>query len=200
MTAPSPAEPPTAEPHREQLVWAALPLLLAHGQDTTPAQVAHAAGVAEDVVTRTFPDAESLRTACLAIALRGEDTRAHLAAVDPGLPLVDRLTMAAEAITDHATRVGALTGAPTRVDHTHQADQASPDQAPTDQADPADRTAAPGELVALFESDRAALRTPPERLAPLFQALAVAAGQLGRSPGELVDLFLHGALTPGQED
>ncbi|MGW5163095.1 TetR family transcriptional regulator, partial [Nonomuraea wenchangensis] len=54
-------------------------------------------------------------------------------------------------------------------------------------------------LAGLFEPERDTLKLPPDRLALAFQLLVLSAG---RHPdtlttAELVDLFLHGALTTG---
>ncbi|MFF0739471.1 TetR/AcrR family transcriptional regulator [Streptomyces sp. NPDC004111] len=58
-------------------------------------------------------------------------------------------------------------------------------------------------LAALFAPDRDALRLPPERLADTFQMLLMASGRPSApeplTTGELVDLFLHGALDPAKQ-
>ncbi|MFF4624863.1 TetR/AcrR family transcriptional regulator [Nonomuraea jabiensis] len=56
-------------------------------------------------------------------------------------------------------------------------------------------------LTGLFEPERDDLRLAPERLAEAFQFLILASGRGGSSPltsGELVHLFLHGALKGGE--
>jgi hypothetical protein len=59
-------------------------------------------------------------------------------------------------------------------------------------------------LAALFEPDRDALRLAPERLADAFQLLLMFTGRRGAidplTTEEVVDLFLHGALTAPEED
>jgi AcrR family transcriptional regulator len=78
---------------REMLVAATLPLVVVHGPKVTTRQIADAAGVAEGTIFRVFPDKEALIQAAVARALDTAPVLGELSAIDPGLPLRERLTV-----------------------------------------------------------------------------------------------------------
>ncbi|MEU8325917.1 TetR family transcriptional regulator [Nonomuraea sp. NPDC048881] len=209
------------ERRREMIVKAALPLVVEYGTSVTTAQVARAAGIGEGTIFRAFGDKEALLAACMAEALRPDDTLAHVSAISLDLPLADRLVEAAEALRGHLARMGAVAGAlATTGGLRRPAPGGEPRPAPGGEARPApggEPRAAEGggrpgsgreesmaasreALAGLFEPERDRLRLAPERLAEAFQFLVMAAGR-GPSPlgsEELVDLFLNGALGTGE--
>jgi AcrR family transcriptional regulator len=81
---------------REALIEATLPLLIANGADVTTRQIAEACGVAEGTLFRVFPDKESLIQAAVARAFEPEQVLAKLRAIEPGLPLEERLVAAVD--------------------------------------------------------------------------------------------------------
>lgn len=186
------------EQRREMIVRAALPLVVEYGTSVTTAQVARAAGIGEGTIFRAFGDKEALLAACMAEAVRPDDTLAHVAAISLELPLAERLIEATEALRGYLARMGAIAGALAASGGLRrEVPQGGGD---TRRAAPSGREesmAATREvLVGLFEPERDSLRLAPERLAEAFQFLTMASGR-GASPltsAELVDLFLNGAL------
>jgi AcrR family transcriptional regulator len=170
---------------RAMIVAAALPLVVEHGASVTTAQVARAAGIGEGTVFRAFADKDALLLACMAEALRADDTLAHVRAIDLDQPLADRLVEAVETLRAFMTRMGAVAGA---LGHLARRD-------PAERPDPNRRTramtATVDALAVLFEPEQDQLRRDPEYLARVFHTLVLAGGD----SADLVELFLHGAYT-----
>ncbi|TMR39695.1 TetR/AcrR family transcriptional regulator [Nonomuraea zeae] len=99
------------EQRREMIVRAALPLVVEYGTSLTTAQVARAAGIGEGTIFRAFGDKDALLAACMAEALRPDDTLAHVASISLDQPLAERLIEAAEALRGYLARMGAVAGA-----------------------------------------------------------------------------------------
>ncbi|MFI5808274.1 TetR/AcrR family transcriptional regulator [Streptomyces sp. NPDC051561] len=197
---------------RAMIVAAALPLVVEYGAAVTTAKIARAAGIGEGTIFRVFDDKDALLAACMAEALRPEDTVAHLAAIELDQPLAARLIEAAEVLRGHMNRIGDVAGALASVGRSRRPElpQAGLAKAGLPEAEKGGRLpdreaglAAPrAALAALFAPDGQELRLAPERLADAFQMLLMAAGRSGApeplTTDELVDLFLHGAVaTPG---
>ncbi|PFG42972.1 TetR family transcriptional regulator [Isoptericola jiangsuensis] len=94
------AAPMTPDDRRAAIVEAVLPLVAERGVDVTSRELAEAAGVAEGTVFRAFGDKMTLVGA---VAVEGlhrasgpDSTRDELTAIDPGLPLEDRITAVIE--------------------------------------------------------------------------------------------------------
>ncbi|MCK2213259.1 TetR/AcrR family transcriptional regulator [Actinomadura sp. ATCC 31491] len=199
----------TPEQRREMIVRAALPLVVEYGTSVTTAQVARAAGIGEGTVFRAFGDKDALLAACMAEALRPDDTLAHIASISLELPLAERLIEAAEALRGYLARMGAVAGAMAASGGLRRGDPTAPAAAEGESredrlrrgadAREASLTAHREALAGLFDPERDTLRLPPERLAQAFQMLVMAGGRHPdpMSSAELVDLFLHGALTTG---
>ncbi|YCK34299.1 TetR/AcrR family transcriptional regulator [Actinomadura sp. ATCC 39365] len=193
------------ERRREMIVKAALPLVVEYGTSVTTAQVARAAGIGEGTIFRAFGDKEALLAACMAEALRPDDTLAHVSAISLDLPLGDRLVEAAEALRGYLARMGAVAGALATTGGLHRPDPGGEARAAEGGGRPVSgreqsMAASREALAGLFEPERDRLRLAPERLAEAFQFMVMAAGR-GPSPlssEELVDLFLNGALGAGE--
>ncbi|MEV4175564.1 helix-turn-helix domain-containing protein [Nonomuraea sp. NPDC049709] len=197
------------EQRREMIVRAALPLVVEYGTSVTTAQIARAAGIGEGTIFRAFGDKDKLLAACMAEAVRPDDTLAHVASISLDLPLAERLVEASEALRAHLSRMGAVAGAMAASGALRRGAPPADEGKPAEEGRPEgegrrDRAmssrdasmAATNEVLAgLFEPERDALRLPPEQLAQAFGFLTMAAGR-GPAPlgsAELVDLFLHGA-------
>ncbi len=190
------------EQRRAMIVAAALPLVIEYGPLVTTAKIARAAGIGEGTIFRVFTDKEALLAACLEEALRPDDTLAHLEAISLDQPLPDRLTEAAEVMRGHMDRIGDVAGALASVGKAARppaADAESPEEGRHRRE--AGLAAPRAALTSLFEPERDVLRMAPERLAETFQLLLMSAGRPGApqplEDGELVDLFLRGALIAG---
>src|SRR3954468_11924021 len=100
-----------ADQRRAMIVAAALPLVVEYGASVTTAKIAKAAGIGEGTIFRVFPDKDALLHACVAEAVRPDDTVRHLESISLDQPLAHRLIEAAEVIRGHLTRMGAVISA-----------------------------------------------------------------------------------------
>ena len=103
MTPRAPALSP--QDRRASLVAVTLPLLREHGAALTTRQVAEAAGVAEGTVFRAFGSKEELVHACVEAACDTTVVLERLRAIDPSLPLDERLVAAVTAMQAHVERL-----------------------------------------------------------------------------------------------
>ncbi|MET7424966.1 TetR/AcrR family transcriptional regulator [Dactylosporangium sp. NPDC005555] len=180
------ASPMSPDERRAMIVAAALPLVVEHGTTVTTAQVARAAGIGEGTVFRAFADKDALLAACMAEALRRDDTLAHVRAIDLDQPLADRLVEAVETLRAYMTRMTAVMGAVRTT--APRRDAPDPDRRRDSMTETVDA------LAGLFEPEQDRLRRDPEYLARVFHHLVMAGGE----PADLVDVFLNGAVTGGQ--
>jgi AcrR family transcriptional regulator len=154
---------PPAE-RRAEIVAATLPLVLAHGAAVTTRQIAEAAGIAEGTIFRVFPDKESLIEAVVESAFDSTATDAALAAIEPGLPLEERLVQAVEILRRRVADLWQLRTALGML----QPSRRGEGTAGTPQ--PPDLTA----LAAVFGADRDRIRRPPLEAAHLLRGLTIA--------------------------
>ncbi len=107
---------------RAEIVAATLPLVLQHGTAVTTRQIAEAAGIAEGTIFRVFDDKTALIDAVVEAAVDPAPTEAALRAIDPALPLEERLVEAVDILRRRIAHVfqvmsavGPPVGAATRV-------------------------------------------------------------------------------------
>lgn len=185
------------EQRRAMIIQTAIPLVAEFGAAVTTAKVARAAGIGEGTIFRVFADKDELLQACLAEALSPEHAVRELGAIDVSQPLPDRLVEAAEALQAHLARMGAIAGSLLASGHRGGKHPGTVRGAGRDESTTRIRAA----LADLLEPDRAALRRPPEQVAALFFGLLFTQPRLEDEPelstGELVEVFLHGALAGG---
>jgi AcrR family transcriptional regulator len=178
------------EERRAEIVAATLPLVLTHGAGVTTRQIAEAAGIAEGTIFRVFPDKESLLAAVFESALDPTSADAALAAIDPALPLADRLIAAVDILRRRVadlwqlrTALGMLQGETS--DH-HRA----PDLTP---------------LASVIEADRDRIRRDPLEAAHVLRGLTIATTHPALvldeplTSEEIVTLFLDGIRTRPDE-
>lgn len=73
------------------IIDAVIPLLIEHGRAVTSKQIAEAAGIAEGTIFRAFGDKDTLVSAAVEKYLDPEPMRASLRAIDPALPLENKV-------------------------------------------------------------------------------------------------------------
>src|SRR3954470_23568481 len=83
---------------RAMIVRAAIPLLVEIGPSVTTLQIARAAGISEPTIFRAFADKNELLAACLTEITDSRHGVDELAAIDPALPLPERLVALIEAV------------------------------------------------------------------------------------------------------
>lgn len=188
------------EDRREAIVQATLPLVMKDGANVTTSQIAAAAGIAEGTVFRVFKDKAELLGACIDRALLSDDEVARIRAVPADLPIEQRLVEATSTVTGYLDRMWSVMGAlresgyqPSQEDHEkHKGPQAGMQRVSS-------------AIAELFGD--AELRTSPEHAARLLLGFVFTNRLQGKGfgettvePGQLVELFLHGALTSGGPD
>ncbi|MEU2261240.1 TetR/AcrR family transcriptional regulator [Streptomyces sp. NPDC019645] len=182
------------EQRREMIIQTAIPLITEYGSAVTTAKIARAAGIGEGTIFRVFADKDELLQACIAEALSPEHAIRELGTIDVSQPLPDRLAEAAEALQAHMDRLGAIIGS---LGHGGGKHPGTVRGAGRDESTTRIRAA----LVELLEPDKAALRRPPEQIAALFIGLLFTQPRTEDEPDltsqELVEVFLHGALSGG---
>ncbi|MGI5196266.1 TetR/AcrR family transcriptional regulator [Streptomyces sp. CA-288835] len=182
------------EERRAMIIQSAIPLIAEYGAAVTTAKIARAAGIGEGTIFRVFADKDELLQACMAEALSPEHAVRELDAIDVSQPLPDRLAEAAEALQAHMDRMGAILGS---LGHRGGKHPGTVRGAGRDESMTRIRAA----LVELLEPDKAALRRPPEQIAALFFGLLFTQPRTedepDLTPQELVEVFLHGALSGG---
>ncbi|MEU4518350.1 TetR family transcriptional regulator [Amycolatopsis sp. NPDC024027] len=192
----------SVEARRAMIVHAVLPLLMEHGTGVTTSQIARAAGIGEGTIFRAFKDKDELFDACTAEALRPDHVLDAIADIPLDQPLKDRLVEAAEALSAHLERMGALMGALHASGRHKQRDpeQRLKDRRGTWKGSRRESMAVMrGAMVDLFTPEKDRLRLPPEQLASLFLALLfggrpMAADDDAPTTRQVVDVFLHGAV------
>jgi AcrR family transcriptional regulator len=184
----------TPEERRAMIIQTAIPLIAEYGAAVTTAKIARAAGIGEGTIFRVFVDKDELLQACIAEALSPEHAVRELDAIDVSQPLPDRLAEAAEALQAHMSRMGAILGS---LGHRGGKHPGTVRGAGRDESTTRIRAA----LAELLEPDQAALRRPPEQIAALFFGLLFTQPRTENEPDltpqELVEFFLHGALSGG---
>lgn len=184
------------EERREMIIQTAIPLIAEYGAAVTTAKIARAAGIGEGTIFRVFADKEELLQACVAKALSPDHAVRELDAIDTSQPLPDRLAEAAEALQAHMARMGAILGS---LGHGGGKHPGTVRGAGREESTARIRAA----LAELLEPERAALRRPPEQIAALFFGLLFTQPRTedepDLTPRELVDVFLHGALSGDAE-
>lgn len=193
------ATPLSPDARRAALVAATGPLLAEHGRDVSTRQIAEAAGVAEGTIFRVFPTKEALIDACLEEAFDVRHTCDVLAAIDPALPLGERVVAAVQALQDRLRRVIALF---------HALRLGPP--APREAADQHERQRRDNELVTtalvlVLTPDAGRLRVPVADAAALLRTVTFALthpllnDERLSEPHQIADLVLHGVVASPQE-
>ncbi|MEV6912585.1 TetR family transcriptional regulator [Amycolatopsis sp. NPDC051071] len=187
----------SADERRRMIVQSVLPLMVEHGAGVTTSQIARAAGIGEGTVFRVFKDKDELFATCFAEALKPDQVLDAIAVIDLEQPLEDRLVEAADALSAHLQRMGALMaamhGSGNRLEHRRGPDGGRDRRRES-------MGAMRDAMAELFEPEKGSLRLPSSQLSALFLSLLFSGrmrfDETGDEPTtmELVDVFLNGAL------
>ena len=163
---------------------AVIPLLKEHGRDISSKQIAEAAGIAEGTVFRAFGDKESLIEAAIAKFLDPEPLRADLRAIDPRLPLDQKVLaviMLMKRRFGDIFRIIALVGGP-----------------PPHRPDAGQEYSAI--ITRLLEPEHERLNWPPERVGQIIRLITFASSlpmlthNMEFTETELAAIVLHGIV------
>lgn len=177
-----------ADERREQLVLAAVPLVRKHGRAVSTKAVAEAAGVSEGTVFYVFGDKAELIDAVVEHELHTTQAQQRLAALDPTLPLPQRIVAIVEILRERLTEVFELMtalGMHRPPDHHGHGPRQQPFL----------------EIVAsLLRPDAAALRYSPGRTAELIRLVTFSASHPAITDGaplpanDIADVLLGGIV------
>lgn len=181
---------------RAMIVAAALPLVAEYGAAVTTSRIARAAGIGEATVFRVFKDKDEVLDACLAEVTDPDHVLRELASIPRDEPLPVRLAEAAAVIRAHLERMGTVLSALYASGH-RRGRSAGDRPSPGGRATSAQ--AVHDAVTALIEPDRAALRLAPEKAAAILLGMlspwrVPPPGDAEPTPGELIDVLLHGVL------
>ena len=99
------AAPKSADDRRQQILDVAGPLLARYGVDVSTRRIAQEAGIAEGTLFRVFATKRELIRAVVAAQFDPSVLTAQVDAIDPALPLRDRIVLAFQALRASGERV-----------------------------------------------------------------------------------------------
>ena len=188
------ARPMSPDERRAEIVRAARPLFLEHGQNTSTRLVAEAAGIAEGTVFRVFATKQDLVDAVLDAEFDPELFLEDVRSIDPALDLRERLVRYVTLLQRRFVGIFALMAA---------IGVPKPPARFTDEA--ARRRLAQEGLGSLLEQDADRFILPVDRVVHLVRLLTFSGShphisdQRPLSPEEIADVILHGVLRPVSE-
>jgi AcrR family transcriptional regulator len=189
------AVPLPPQERREAILEAVLPLVLERGLAVTTKELAHASGVAEGTLFRVFESKDELVLAAARSVFGRSDLLGELAAVDPALPLEQRLIQVVQIwqrVVGRIVRVYVvMSGSGDR--HRLGDPRATVDRTVVARAEAI--------VAELLRPDADRLRMPVNEVIRVLGSLVMVSVhpmEMGvpLTPEGLVDLLLHGVLAP----
>jgi AcrR family transcriptional regulator len=186
----------SVDDRRAAILAVAVPMLVESKGNLKTSEIAAAAGIAEGTLFRAFPDKRALLVACLQATLESETEVARIETIDRALPLAERLTSAARAVSEFQNRLWSVMVAIRGAGVDARPDEHSDH---SEHGHPKAMIRISGAIAGLFDADQ--LRIAPDLAARLLlgyvfsnQLQAVGLGESGADLPELVEVFLHGVL------
>ncbi|MDN4474852.1 TetR/AcrR family transcriptional regulator [Demequina sp. SYSU T00192] len=191
------ARPMSPEARREQILDAAVPLLLERGAEVTTRELADAAGIAEGTVFRAFPDKDALIDAAIARVMDPTEILAFLDGVDPALSLEAKIEVIVSALHGRVSGVVRfMTALGPREHARHTGSDGHGHRKPP-------LAEATGVVERLLAPDAARLRVPVATAVDYLRILVFGTTMPflttggASDPSELADFILHGIAKEG---
>jgi AcrR family transcriptional regulator len=184
------------EDRRNEILDAAIPLLVQHGRDVTTKQIAEAAGIAEGTIFRVFPDKRALCKSAVARYMDPETIRAGLQGIDPDLPLEEKVRRVVVMMRARFAGIMGIMTALGMADHGHHRGLRGRPPAH-------DRAQMEGLLAGLLEAEHERLRMDANTAAHLIRLLVFASeipafnDPHSLTTDELVDFIMRGIARDG---
>ncbi|WP_062523051.1 TetR/AcrR family transcriptional regulator [Demequina silvatica] len=185
------------EDRREQILDAAIPLILERGAEVTTRELADAAGIAEGTVFRVFSDKAELIDAAVARVMDPAATLRVLEQIDPALPLEVKIEHIVAVLH---SRVRGVVRFMTALGPREHKRHAPGDDHPHRQPPLGETT---GVVARLLEPDQHRLRVPVATAVDYLRILVFGttmpflATGAASDPSELADFILRGIATEG---
>ncbi len=185
------------EDRREQILDAAIPLILERGAEVTTRELADAAGIAEGTVFRVFSDKAELIDAAVARVMDPAATLRVLEQIDPALPLEVKIEHIVAVLHSHVRGVVRFMTVLGPREHKRHAPG---DDHPHRRPPLAETTSV---VTRLLEPDQDRLRVPVATAVDYLRILVFGttmpflATDAASDPSELADFILRGIATEG---
>lgn len=174
------AEPLAPDDRRKAIVDAVIPLLLEQGSNTTTAQMAEAAGIAEGTIFRVFPDKTALVHEAVRTCLDPATSLDQIAGIERDLPLDIKLRKLATIILRRSERVHALASVLRSMPNAEQ------DHQETHKAVIEANSVMFRAMTRIFQDDAGSLAVEPARAAAALRGLLFAVSYPLSDPDELI--------------